>query len=312
MSLMGLEEMERTFPDVGLENYGLAGFGRDPLDWSTNVVAGFGAYVPSRGIIDAPRQLVEVQPDPRTGLARTPMIELALEDYNFVGMNGEPYEGMLGLGDDLSIYQYQKDLDGLGFWGSLWSGIKSIGKKIVGGAKSLISKIPGGKYLVKLHDMITGVAMKLVRPLARFVGKYASKLAPIAALIPGYGPAIAAGLYTAGAIANIMNKLDVKQTAKGKLVFKSGVQAKKFKAALKRAAAVARKKKLHLKALKAAQGKKYLPKGTPEHQAFLAQRGFQPPMMPWGGAFMPWGGMFQRAAMMRRPVRMPSGSLRMY
>lgn len=302
MSLMGIEEMERSFPDVGLENYGLAGFGRDPLDWSSNVVAGFGAYVPSRGIIDAPGQLVEVEGDPNTDLVRTPMIELALDDYNFVGMNGEPYEGMLGLGDDLSIYQYRKDLDGLGFWGKIWGGIRSVGKKIIGGAKSLISKIPGGKYLVKLHDMITGVAMKLVRPLARFVGKYAHKLAPIAALIPGYGPAIAAGLYTAGTIARIMNKLDVKQTKKGKLSFKSGTQAKKFKAALKRAAAIARKKKLHLKAAKAAQGKKYLPKGTPEQQRFLMARGFMPTFGPYG---MPHGMPY------RMPQRMPTRSWRM-
>ena len=56
--------------------------------------------------------------------------------------------------------------------------------------------------------------MKIVKPLVKFVGKYASKLAPIAALIPGYGPAIAAGLKIAGKVANAMNKYGVKIAGK--------------------------------------------------------------------------------------------------
>jgi hypothetical protein len=51
--------------------------------------------------------------------------------------------------------------------------------------------------------------MKVVKPLMKFVGKWASKLAPIAAMIPGYGTAIAAGLAAAGKVAKLMTKFGV-------------------------------------------------------------------------------------------------------
>ena len=81
-----------------------------------------------------------------------------------------------------------------------------MAKKIKKGIRKVISKIPGGKFLLKIADKIHKVAMKFVKPLMKFVGKYASKLAPFAAIIPGFGPAIAAGLHVAGKIAQVYNK----------------------------------------------------------------------------------------------------------
>ena len=89
-----------------------------------------------------------------------------------------------------------------------------VRKRIKAGLRKVISKLPGGKTILKIAGKIKKVAMKIVKPLVKFVGKYASKLAPIAALIPGYGPAIAAGLKIAGKVANAMNKYGVKIAGK--------------------------------------------------------------------------------------------------
>jgi hypothetical protein len=161
---------------------------------------------------------------------------------------------MAGLGDDGQVYTY----DGFaGFFKRLFKKAKGFVKKIGAGIKRVIKKIPGGKYLVKLGEKIHKISMKFVRPLVKFVGKYASKLAPVAALIPGYGPAIAAGLMTAGKIANLMQKFDVSTVGqKGKprnLKFKSKKQAKDFEHALKREAAEEKKRQKDSKRQKAAK-----------------------------------------------------------
>jgi len=191
--------------------------GSDPQDWETVGLADWGYLSPQMGMIsgdEIPQIMAEVTPD-EFGMARTPMIELSPEDYQYMSVMKTPYDGMLGLGDDGDVYTYD------GFSGLFkrlrrWAKkkIRKVRRRIRRGLTKVLRKLPGGKYLIKIARKVRKVAMKIVKPLARFVGKYAKKLAPIAALIPGYGPAIAAGLHTAGKIANLMNKWQVKVVGK--------------------------------------------------------------------------------------------------
>lgn len=237
-----------TWSGVGLEEYGLAGTdGAEPENYNDYRIAGFGVYAPSRGIIDNPGLLAEVEEITADGLAVTPMLEISLADYEYVQTNGAPYPGMLALGDDGSTYQYEIGPDGIGFFKKLFK----AGKKLVKGAlktgKKLLKKLPGGKYLVKLHNRLFKASMKLVKPLAKYVGPIARKLAPIAALVPGYGPAISAALYTTGKIAKIASQFGVRRDKKGRPQFKSEKQALAFKQALKAQAEAARRAGLHKK-----------------------------------------------------------------
>lgn len=219
----GSEEMQPFRPWTDYSGfYGIGDDdGYDPQDWETVGLSNWGYLSPQMGMINGdqiPQIMAEVTPD-EFGLARTPMIELSPEDYQHMRVMRRPYDGMLGLGDDGDVYQYD------GFAGLFkrlrrWAKkkVQKVRKRIRSGLRKVLKKLPGGKYLLKIAGKIRKVAMKIVKPLAKFVGKYAAKLAPIAALIPGYGPAIAAGLHTAGKIAGLMNKWGVK------VVGKSGVR----------------------------------------------------------------------------------------
>jgi hypothetical protein len=157
----------------------------------------------------------------------------------------QPKDGMLALGDDGTIYQYDGTL-GRGFFKRLFrrvaKGIRKVAKRIKKGIRKVISKLPGGKFILKIADKIHKVAMKIVKPLMKFVGKYASKLAPFAAMIPGFGPAIAAGLHISGKIANIYNKFSKVVKIVGKvgqartLVSKDPAALKSMQAELSQAA----------------------------------------------------------------------------
>lgn len=219
----------------------------EPDDLRMYGLPNYGAYAESTGIISTDEIDTPIAAEVDMGLydnrvlARTPTLELAPDDYRYVNVMRKPYNGMLGLGDDGTVYEY----DGtLGFFRKLFrrakKAVKRVGRRIRKGVKRVLKKIPGGKYLMKLGRKVFKIANKLVKPLTKFVGKYAAKLAPVAALIPGYGPAIAAGLYSAGKIANLMNKYGVRLQKTGKklrkLAFPSGKTAKKFQRALKRAA----------------------------------------------------------------------------
>lgn len=239
------------WPDMGL-----GGVGAEPEDWRQYGPDDFGAYAETMGIepLDGVGLAAEVDlellegPDGivRVG-ARTPILEVTPRDITYVRKHGRPYDGMGAVSDTGAIYAYDGSL---GFFSKIFSAAKSVVSKVASAAKKVISKIPGGKYLIKLGEKIHKIAMKFVAPLSKFVGKYASKLAPVAALIPGYGPAIAAGLYTAGKVANLMNKYGVilkgKKGSVRKLKFKSGSKAKKFRKALKKQA---RKEKRKMKRL---------------------------------------------------------------
>lgn len=235
-------------PDITQwQDYGMGGYddetsNEEPEDWRLYGLPEFGAYAEEMGIISCEGMGLAAEVTPQIYgnqvLARTPLLEITPEDYRYVSTMKQPYAGMMALGDDGAVYEFDGSL---GFFKRLWKGIKKVARKVRKKVRRVIKKIPGGKYLIKLGRKVWKIAKKFVRPLAKFVGKYASKLAPIAALIPGYGPAIAAGLYTAGKIANIMNKVGatVKAVRGGnisKLVFPTGKKAKIFQKILKRAA----------------------------------------------------------------------------
>ena len=215
------------------QDYGLAGTDPDPNpngepeEWSMLGLNNWG-YMPDGaggrvstvaqyGYIDGASlngMMAEVDEndDWGDGLVRTPMLELAIDDYNFVAQNGAPYDGMLGLGDTGEIYAYDGSL-GRGFFKKLFRkvkrGVKKVGRRIKKGIKKVLKKSKFGRMLLKIGGKIRKIAMKIVRPLMKFVGKWAAKLAPIAALIPGYGTAIAGALAAAGKVANVMKKWGV-------------------------------------------------------------------------------------------------------
>lgn len=308
-------EVETGMQDYGLEAYGYAGLGGEPEPWgSYQGPIGFGAYADGMGIMGGFGMFAEVEPDAH-GLARTPMLEIHPRDFHHMRRHGRPYHGMCALGDDGSVYQY----DGLsGFFGKLFKGAKKliggiakgahkmvmgVGKAIWKGTKGILKKLPGGKYLVKFAEKIHGIAMKLVRPLAKIVGKLAKKIAPIAAMIPGYGPVISAALYAGGTIATEMSKHGVKQTATGKLILpKDPNKVHAFRLALKQHAE-AKKKEVHARHARGESvqeiihgkgaGRKpvapgHAPAGTPMHKAALRAMGVKqpteaaPPAMPAG------------------------------
>lgn len=230
-------------PDLGF----LGGMsGGEPEDFRQYGVPTFGAYADRMGIINNGLGLAaEVDYEVIDGrvACRTPMLELAPEDYQYMQQNRVPFDGMVALGDTGAVYQYSGDL---GFFSKIVSAAKGAVSKVTGGIKNIIKKIPGGKYLVKLGEKIYSIANKLLAPLTHYVGKYATKLAPIAAFIPGYGPAIAGALLAAGKVAQLMQKYGVKYKGKKgkvrKLKFKSGSKAKKFKSAVKKTAKKQKKK----------------------------------------------------------------------
>lgn len=234
--------------DVG---FGYAGdeFEGPPDDWSTVGPMGFGAYVGNMGIIDGQALAgigVEVEEDNWNGVqgARTPMLEIKPDDYLYMSFVGQPYHGMEAMGDDGELYAYDGSL-GRGFFRRMFrkvrKAIHKVRSKIKGAIKKVLKKSRFGRLLLKVGGKIKKIAMKIVRPLVKFVGKWASKLAPIAALIPGWGTAIAAGLAAAGKVAKLMQKFGVvtkgvKGAVRG-LKLANPKQLPAFQAALKTEAA---------------------------------------------------------------------------
>lgn len=201
--------------------FGLAGEDpEEPIDWSQIGPGGYGAYVDSLGIIQGEALSgigVEVEEEDWGGVlgARTPMLEIAPDDYMYMSFCGKPYHGMMAFGDTGEIYQYN------GFAGffkrlkrRVKRRIKKVARRVKGGIKKALKKTKFGRMILKVGGRIKKIAMKVVKPLTKYVGKFATKLAPICALVPGYGTAIAAGLAAAGKVAKLMKKYGV--TTKGK------------------------------------------------------------------------------------------------
>lgn len=261
----GLSGLEKEADDMQTPNieqwpdYGLGAVtpddGMEPIDWSSVGLKNWG-YVPgpdgqrysavaSYGYIDGAQlngMAVEVDEndDWGDGNVRTPMLELAVDDYQYVVNNGQPYDGMLALGDTGEVYYY----DGLGFFKKLFKKIKrkvkKVARRVKRGIKKVLKKSRFGRFLLKIGGKIKRIAMRVVRPLMKFVGKWAGKLAPIAALIPGYGTAIAGALAAAGKVAKLMTKFGVRTKGKkGKvrgLKLKNPRKLPRFQRALKKEA----------------------------------------------------------------------------
>lgn len=243
---------------VDWEDYGLAGLagtdddGTEPMEWSMLGLNNWGwmdtpngkrSTVEMYGIIDGEAlnglaAEVDANDDWGGGTTRTPMLELALDDYAYVSENGVPYDGMMALGDTGELYAYDGSL---GFFKKLFrrvkKRVKKVARRIKRGVKKVLKRSKFGRFLLKVGAKIKKIAMKVVKPLIKFVGKYAAKLAPIAALIPGFGPAVAGGLMVAGKVAKTMMKYGVKTTGKkGKvrnLALKDPKKLPAFKRALK-------------------------------------------------------------------------------
>lgn len=251
---------------VDWEDMGFAGVtddGEEPMEWSAVGLSDWGwmkgpngrvSTVASHGII--PGEMlgglaVEVDEDDEwaPGVVRTPMLELALDDYVYMNQNGKPYDGMLGLSDTGEVYAYDGSL---GFFKKLFKRVKKrvkkVARRVKKGIKKVLKKSRFGRALLKIGGKIRKIAMKIVRPLMKFVGKFAAKLAPIAAMIPGYGTAVAGALMAAGKVANVMKKWGVSTKGKpGKvrgLKFKNPKAIKAFRKDLaNQAAKMARLKK---------------------------------------------------------------------
>lgn len=235
------EAQEENMEMLGIDqwtDYGLGGIGEtdesgssEPVEWSTIGLKNWGWMDTPQGkrstvamydIIDGARlnglcAEVDQNDDWGGGYARTPMLELALDDYAYIQENGRPYDGMMALGDTGEVYYYDGSL-GRGFFRKLARRIKrkvkKVARRVKRGIRKVLKKSKFGRFLLKVGAKIKKIAMKVVRPLIKFVGKYAAKLAPIAALIPGFGPAVAGGLMVAGKVAKTMMKFGVKTTGK--------------------------------------------------------------------------------------------------
>lgn len=210
------------FDIAELDGCGIEGDGHKLEAWDQAMCPGFGKFVSVSGIIDNPDLPIEVYDDHDLGdgTVRTPMLELAPMDYEYMQHVSVPYPGMLGLCDMGDVYEWDT-------MGGLWKRIKRRAKKIgrgikkgfkkVGrglkkgakgfarGVKKVMTKTKFGRAIVKFGKGVKKVAFKVVRPLAKKIGTWAPRLAPLAALIPGVGPAISAGMLAGGAYAKAID-----------------------------------------------------------------------------------------------------------
>jgi hypothetical protein len=219
-------------------------------DFARHGIVGFGAYGGIMGSMtgaQTPQIMAEYDESDtigNTGYVRTKHFELAPDDYQFVKINGIPPMGALALADDGEVYQWESNPEGIGgFFKKLFrKAKKKIGgaiRRVAKGAKKLVKKfvkrLPMGKLLWRIGSKIHATAMKLVKPLLKIVGPIAKKIAPIAALIPGIGPAVAAGLMITGKVYDVANKFGVKFDKDKKPIIKNKEQGKAFATALAKA-----------------------------------------------------------------------------
>lgn len=231
--------------DVETSLLGFVGFGDVGL-------SGFGHLAGEHGIVDCAKLqkplMVEVGTDD-SGLVYAPNVELTPNDLNFVKLTGAPYHGMWGLSEEGEPVVWDQTA-GMGGWfrklfKRVASKVRKIAAKVKSVVKKVIRKIPGGKALMKIGSKIWSISKKLVKPLLAKLGPIALKLAPIAALVPGVGTAVSAGLLAVGTVNKIMQSTGVRLfkdavSSVAKLKFESPQQAAKFQAALKNEVAKAK------------------------------------------------------------------------
>lgn len=277
--MLGQDFKEHDWRDFGFAGSEFVEDTGDPLPWDQVMLLDFGFDIDRLGYIPNANHLaIEVDEDNEIdefGNVRTPMLELSADDYRYMKAVHFPYNGMMALGDDGAVYEY----DQLGgFFKKLFKKAKKAVKKVAGRVKkaaisihkrvkktirSVLKKTKFGRWIIKIGDKIRAIAMKIVRPLMKVVGKWAGKLAPIAAMIPGYGTVVAGALVAAGKVAKIMQKFDAtlvqpmtKKGKKGKvrrLKMKNAKKLGKMKKALEREARKMKKRSpAEIKALAAA------------------------------------------------------------
>jgi hypothetical protein len=199
---------------LSLEGCGLDGDGEALSPWDKYVNTGFGSLVGQMGVIHEPNIPIEVHADDDLGdgTVRTPMLELTPFDFEYVQTVGFGYPGMMAVSDVGGVYEYQPAGDGMlgGWFKRIARGFKRVAKKVVHGVRKKVRKVMAktrvGRALIKIGDKAMHFAMKIVKPLAKVVGKWATRLAPIAALIPGVGPAISGAMLAAGTVGKLINK----------------------------------------------------------------------------------------------------------
>ncbi len=295
------EVQEMLFGDV--QCCGLAGAESiertgDPLPWDREVLLGFGNLIDEMGYMaDANHLAIEVDDDDvvdEYGNVRTPMLELSADDYAHVAAFQRPRDGMLGLGDNGDVYEYD---DGLGFFKKLRRRVKKRIKRVRRKIRKVMKKTKLGRWAIKIGDKIRSVSMKILKPLNKLIGRVANRLAPIAALIPGYGPAIAGALKATGKISKIMDKYGFKvmkdidpRTGKEKPGRLKG-NPKKLKAMKRALAKEARrmkrgksKKEIYqmARSLKRKRGGRRLGLGTEEADAYLEGLGLDRSLVACG------------------------------
>lgn len=191
---------------------------RKPAELS---ICGFGDFESCLGIDggDVPWMMADYDDDDvigDTGFVRVKSFALSPEDFGYVDAYGAPYEGMQALADDGDVYQWSCD----GF-GSLWKKILRKNPKFQRIVGKITRMTPGGRAAWWTHT-------KVAKPIMRKLEPYSKQLAPIAKLIPWFGPYIAAALEINGTVHEIKQKTGVKFTKKGKPIFKNKNQKENF------------------------------------------------------------------------------------
>jgi len=159
------------------------------------------------------------------GKAVTPILALSPQDFEYVSTVGVPYPGMKAVGNTGYIYEWRKGPAGLGY--RIGDGFRALGRALKRGAQWVADKVVGvvswawdkvenvfeatkfGRWVLGVKDQILDFAVEIVTPVAEMIGKWAPAVAPLAALIPGIGPAIAAGLLATGGVAKAFIKYGV-------------------------------------------------------------------------------------------------------
>jgi hypothetical protein len=186
----------------------------------------WGQYIDTMGYIGNASQFeIELMPEDFIDGERAiaPILALSPSDYEYVSYVGCPYPGMLAQGNTGYIYEWTPaaQAERLGykpgdFFRAIGRGLKRLGKAIVNVVKWAWDKIETvfeatkfGRWILRIKDRVLEFATNIVTPFARIVGKWAPALAPLTALIPGIGPAIAAYVMSAGAAAKAYLKYGV-------------------------------------------------------------------------------------------------------
>jgi len=208
-------ENENNVYDMGLagiDSYETTGA---PVSWNDEVepLFGQGDFIEELGYIgDASNVEIIMEDDDFDGDEYiTPMLEFAPMDYQMIKNNGGiPLVGMEAISDLGDLYEYVPvpTLDG-----RLRRAFKRLRKrvrrrfvKIGRGIKRAIKKTRFGRAIIRLGKKIVSVSKRIIKKIAPIVGKWCTRLAPLAAMIPGFGPAISGVMLAVGTAATLIHK----------------------------------------------------------------------------------------------------------